>query len=131
MDSAGIQGWMRSKGYFPLLAFPNADSANIEHRGSFTLDIRTLMVSGAAGSILLGLWEEVAVLVFLFARGSPGSLRSGSPKRGPSDPLDLGLCTDPMALRVGRVQGHGLTPLLRHEIQCMGQRYLGMRRAPP
>lgn len=36
---------------------------------TFTLNIRTLMVSGAVGAIALGLWEEAAVLVFIYSLG--------------------------------------------------------------
>jgi Cd2+/Zn2+-exporting ATPase len=36
---------------------------------TFTLNIRTLMVSGAIGAILLGLWEEAAILVFIYSLG--------------------------------------------------------------
>ncbi|NWF92477.1 MAG: cation-translocating P-type ATPase, partial [Syntrophaceae bacterium] len=32
---------------------------------TLTLNIRTLMVSGAIGAIFLGLWEEAAILVFI------------------------------------------------------------------
>ncbi|MEW6669833.1 MAG: cation-translocating P-type ATPase [Thermodesulfobacteriota bacterium] len=36
---------------------------------TFTLNIRTLMVAGAIGAIVLGLWEEAAVLVFIYSLG--------------------------------------------------------------
>ncbi len=36
---------------------------------TLTLNIRTLMVSGAIGAIALGLWEEAAVLVFIYSLG--------------------------------------------------------------
>ena len=36
---------------------------------TLTLNIRTLMVSGAIGAILLGLWEEAAILVFIYSLG--------------------------------------------------------------
>lgn len=36
---------------------------------TFTMNIRTLMVSGAIGAIALGLWEEAAVLVFIYSLG--------------------------------------------------------------
>ncbi len=36
---------------------------------TFTLNIRTLMVSGAIGAIVLGLWEEAAILVFIYSLG--------------------------------------------------------------
>jgi len=36
---------------------------------TLTLNIRTLMVSGAIGAIILGLWEEAAVLVFIYSLG--------------------------------------------------------------
>ncbi len=36
---------------------------------TLTLNIRTLMVSGAIGAIALGLWEEAAILVFIYSLG--------------------------------------------------------------
>jgi Cd2+/Zn2+-exporting ATPase len=36
---------------------------------TLTLNIRTLMVSGAIGAIVLGLWEEAAILVFIYSLG--------------------------------------------------------------
>ena len=36
---------------------------------TLTLNIRTLMVSGAIGAIILGLWEEAAILVFIYSLG--------------------------------------------------------------
>ncbi len=36
---------------------------------TLTLNIRTLMVSGAIGAIFLGLWEEAAILVFIYSLG--------------------------------------------------------------
>ncbi len=36
---------------------------------TLTLNIRTLMVSGAIGAIALGLWEEAAMLVFIYSLG--------------------------------------------------------------
>jgi len=36
---------------------------------TFTFNIRTLMVSGAVGAIALGLWEEAAILVFIYSLG--------------------------------------------------------------
>lgn len=36
---------------------------------TLTLNIRTLMVAGAIGAIALGLWEEAAVLVFIYSLG--------------------------------------------------------------
>ena len=36
---------------------------------TLTLNIRTLMVSAAIGAIILGLWEEAAMLVFIYALG--------------------------------------------------------------
>ncbi len=36
---------------------------------TLTLNIRTLMVTGATGAIILGLWEEAAVLVFIYSLG--------------------------------------------------------------
>lgn len=36
---------------------------------TFTLNIRTLMVAGAAGAMALGLWEEAALLVFIYSLG--------------------------------------------------------------
>lgn len=36
---------------------------------TFTLNIRTLMVTGAIGAIFLGLWEEAALLVFIYSLG--------------------------------------------------------------
>ncbi|RJR51759.1 MAG: cation-translocating P-type ATPase [Desulfobacteraceae bacterium] len=36
---------------------------------TLTLNIRTLMVAGAIGAIVLGLWEEAAVLVFIYSLG--------------------------------------------------------------
>ncbi len=36
---------------------------------TFTLNIRTLMVAGAAGAVILGLWEEAAILVFIYSLG--------------------------------------------------------------
>lgn len=36
---------------------------------TLTLNIRTLMVSGAIGAMFLGLWEEAAILVFIYSLG--------------------------------------------------------------
>ena len=36
---------------------------------TFTLNIRTLMVAGAVGAMILGLWEEAAMLVFIYSLG--------------------------------------------------------------
>jgi Cd2+/Zn2+-exporting ATPase len=36
---------------------------------TFTLNIRTLMVAGAIGAVTLGLWEEAAILVFIYSLG--------------------------------------------------------------
>jgi len=36
---------------------------------TLTLNIRTLMISGAIGAIALGLWEEAAILVFIYSLG--------------------------------------------------------------
>jgi Cd2+/Zn2+-exporting ATPase len=36
---------------------------------TLTLNIRTLMVSGAIGAIVLGLWEEATILVFIYSLG--------------------------------------------------------------
>ena len=36
---------------------------------TFSLNIRTLMVAGAIGAIALGLWEEAALLVFIYSLG--------------------------------------------------------------
>jgi Cd2+/Zn2+-exporting ATPase len=36
---------------------------------TLTLNIRTLMISGAIGAIFLGLWEEAAILVFIYSLG--------------------------------------------------------------
>jgi len=36
---------------------------------TLTLNIRTLMVSGAIGAIILGLWEEAALLVLIYSLG--------------------------------------------------------------
>lgn len=36
---------------------------------TLTLNIRTLMVTGAVGAIFLGLWEEAALLVFIYSLG--------------------------------------------------------------
>lgn len=36
---------------------------------TLTLNIRTLMVAGAIGAIALGLWEEAAILVFIYSLG--------------------------------------------------------------
>ena len=36
---------------------------------TFTLNIRLLMVIGAAGAVALGLWEESALLVFIYSLG--------------------------------------------------------------
>jgi len=36
---------------------------------TFTLNIRTLMVAGAIGAVILGLWEEAAILVFIYSLG--------------------------------------------------------------
>ena len=36
---------------------------------TFTLNIRLLMVTGAVGAIILGLWEEAAILVFIYSLG--------------------------------------------------------------
>ena len=37
--------------------------------GTLTLNIRLLMVVGAAGAVALGLWEEAALLVFVYSLG--------------------------------------------------------------
>ncbi len=36
---------------------------------TLTLNIRTLMVAGAIGAVILGLWEEAAILVFIYSLG--------------------------------------------------------------
>lgn len=36
---------------------------------TFTLNIRTLMVTGAIGAMIMGLWEEAAILVFIYSLG--------------------------------------------------------------
>lgn len=36
---------------------------------TLTLNIRTLMVTGAIGAVILGLWEEASILVFIYLLG--------------------------------------------------------------
>lgn len=49
---------------------------------TLTLNIRTLMVTGAVGAIILGLWEEAALLVFIYLLGDILEIYTVSKSRG-------------------------------------------------
>lgn len=49
---------------------------------TFTLTIRTLMVTGAIGAVILGLWEEAAMLVFIYLLGDILEIYTVSKSRG-------------------------------------------------
>ncbi|MCR4320500.1 MAG: cation transporter, partial [Candidatus Brocadiaceae bacterium] len=49
---------------------------------TLTLNIRTLMVTGAIGAVTLGLWEEAATLVFIYLLGDILEIYTVSKSRG-------------------------------------------------
>ncbi len=49
---------------------------------TLTLNIRTLMVTGAIGAVILGLWEEAALLVFIYLLGDILEIYTVSKSRG-------------------------------------------------
>ena len=49
---------------------------------TLTLNIRTLMVTGAIGAVTLGLWEEAATLVFIYLLGDVLEIYTVSKSRG-------------------------------------------------
>src|SRR3989304_2488238 len=49
---------------------------------TLTLNIRTLMVTGAIGAVTLGLWEEAAMLVFIYLLGDILEIYTVSKSRG-------------------------------------------------
>lgn len=49
---------------------------------TLTLNIRTLMVTGAAGAVALGLWEEASTLVFIYLLGDILEVYTVSKSRG-------------------------------------------------
>lgn len=49
---------------------------------TLTLNIRTLMVTGAVGAVTLGLWEEAAMLVFIYLLGDILEIYTVSKSRG-------------------------------------------------
>ncbi|MFN3531140.1 MAG: heavy metal translocating P-type ATPase [Candidatus Brocadia sp.] len=49
---------------------------------TLTLNIRTLMVTGAVGAVTLGLWEEAATLVFIYLLGDILEIYTVSKSRG-------------------------------------------------
>ncbi|UJS16161.1 MAG: cation-translocating P-type ATPase [Candidatus Jettenia sp.] len=49
---------------------------------TLTLNIRTLMVTGAIGAVTLGLWEEAAMLVFIYLLGDILEMYTVSKSRG-------------------------------------------------
>lgn len=64
-----------SGGYYPaMMAFGALKT--------LTLNIRTLMVTGALGAITLGLWEEAAMLVFIYLLGDILEIYTVSKSRG-------------------------------------------------
>ena len=62
-------------GYYPAKMAFNALK-------TLTLNIRTLMVTGAVGAVTLGLWEEAAMLVFIYLLGDILEIYTVSKSRG-------------------------------------------------
>lgn len=62
-------------GYYPAKMAFNALK-------TLTLNIRTLMVTGAIGAVALGLWEEAATLVFIYLLGDILEIYTVSKSRG-------------------------------------------------
>ena len=62
-------------GYYPAKMALNALK-------TLTLNIRTLMVTGAVGAVTLGLWEEAAMLVFIYLLGDILEIYTVSKSRG-------------------------------------------------
>jgi len=62
-------------GYYPAKMAFNA-------LRTLTLNIRTLMVTGAVGAVTLGLWEEAAMLVFIYLLGDILEIYTVSKSRG-------------------------------------------------
>ncbi|MDO8140336.1 MAG: cation-translocating P-type ATPase [Candidatus Brocadiales bacterium] len=62
-------------GYYPAKMAFNALK-------TLTLNIRTLMVTGAVGAVTLGLWEEAATLVFIYLLGDILEIYTVSKSRG-------------------------------------------------
>ena len=62
-------------GYYPAKMALNALK-------TLTLNIRTLMVTGAIGAVTLGLWEEAATLVFIYLLGDILEIYTVSKSRG-------------------------------------------------
>ncbi len=62
-------------GYYPAKMALNALK-------TLTLNIRTLMVTGAIGAVVLGLWEEASMLVFIYLLGDVLEIYTVSRSRG-------------------------------------------------
>lgn len=62
-------------GYYPAKMALNALK-------TLTLNIRTLMVTGAIGAVALGLWEEASMLVFIYLLGDVLEIYTVSKSRG-------------------------------------------------
>ncbi|MCF6149913.1 MAG: cation-translocating P-type ATPase [Candidatus Kuenenia sp.] len=84
LEKAGIKGTMPVVfhsvaivvgGYYPAKMAYNAIK-------TFTFNIRTLMVTGAIGAITLGLWEEAAMLVFIYLLGDVLEIYTVNKSRG-------------------------------------------------
>src|SRR3990167_4337911 len=70
-------------GYYPAKMALNALK-------TLTLNIRTLMVTGAVGAVTLGLWEEAAMLVFIYLLGDILEIYTVSKSRGAVKMLKIG-----------------------------------------